>query len=107
MQHGNAEPLVAIGMEALQQRVTIHAPVARAVNPAIQLRKDYRFHISLKNMHILRPLLLQPGAAGAAVVMVAGRNKHRNTAFFQGGLTYESGKIGILAAADSVSGAED
>ena len=28
------------------------------------------------------------------------------TVYFQGGLTYESGKIGILAAADSVSGAE-
>ena len=83
VKNGKAVFLAALGPEIVQQPRAVHALKARAVDPAVQAGDGHGFQSAGKHKYVLRPALLQPGAAGCAEIMVARGDQHRHAAALQ------------------------
>ena len=84
VEHGDAVFFAALRMEILQQRGAVHALVACAVNPAIQLRNRHGFQPAGEHVHVFRPAFFQPEGAGGAEIVIARRDEHPCAALGQG-----------------------
>ena len=76
--------LLAFLPEVIQQRLTIHAAVTCAINPAIQRGNGLAFQSAGENMDIFRPMLCHPRTVRGAKIVIARGNKHRQRAASKG-----------------------
>ena len=88
MEHGDAVLFAAPRPEIFQQGGAVHALVACAVNPAIQLRNRDGFQSAGEHIDVFRPAFFQPEGAGGTEIVIARRDEDPCAAlgqrFFEG-----------------------
>ena len=85
VENSDAEPLVTVGTEVLEQTGAVHALETGTVYPGVDLGNGHGFHCTGENMDVFRPDFIQPGGIGAAEIVVARSDEDGDGGFLQGG----------------------
>ena len=88
MEHGDAVFFAALRPEIFQQGGTVHALVARAIDPAVQVGNRDGFQSAGEHIDVFRPVFFQPDRAGGTEIVIARRDEDPCAAlgqrFFEG-----------------------